>query len=400
MNKEKIKDFILKGKFLYHRPLAITLWFGLAFYECLAEFVTHSKFNNFQIYRYVFFHVTTKQNLYHQYPEYFDVNLYGPVFSALIAPFAVLQINFGAICWGIFNAAFLFFAIDKLPVSKAVRTAVMLVSSIEMMGNVGWCQVNPFIAGCIILGFVYTNNGKEIWALFFIMLAGFIKIYGLAGLAFFFFSDNKLRYIMWLIVWSLVFFCLPMLWSSPSFILQSYVDWYNAIMEKAVLNTRAYGGSNLQDICVQGMIRRIFNLPDFNSMLIIVPALVLFAAQYLRINYFSYIRFRLYLLCSALIFPVIFSSGSEGPTYIICVPALCLWYFLQPKNRSINAVFIFSVIITIFGYSDLLTPYFRKYVMVPYALKALPCLLIWLIIVYGIFTKKFLRANPDYNPVT
>ncbi len=394
INRNAAWQSIKKGSFLYSRPLALILWFGLTAYACVFRFILGVDFNNFQVFRHVFFHVTAQQNLYLYYPtEYNDVCLYGPIFSALIAPFAVLQLNVGVICWVFFNAGFLFYAIDKLPVSKLIRNAVLIISSVEMMNNAAWSQINPFIAGCIILGFVYTDKGKEMQALFFIMLAGFIKIYGFAGLAFFFFSDNKPKYIMWMIIWAVIFFCMPMLWSSPSFIIKSYQDWYHGLVDKSGIDTYAASRGNTQDICVQGMVRRIFNQPDFNSAFVVIPAMLLFAAQYLRWNHFSDPRFRVYLLCSALIFTVIFSIGSEAPTYMIAVPAVCLWYFIQQKSRSINIVFIIAVFITIFGYSDLLTPYFRKQIMIPYALKALPCFVIWLMIVYGIFTKQFLKAQ-------
>jgi len=46
-----------------------------------------------------------------------------------------------------------------------------------------------------------------------------------------FFTKNPKKLIAQLFLWGAVFFCLPMLISSPEFVLKSYVDWYHVLME-------------------------------------------------------------------------------------------------------------------------------------------------------------------------
>ncbi|HEX8357495.1 MAG TPA: hypothetical protein VF610_08795, partial [Segetibacter sp.] len=71
----------------------------MALIAVLAELL-HHKINNFLIFRQVFWHVIDQKNLYLPYPaEYEDHNFYGPVFSFIIAPFAVLPVWLGVICW-------------------------------------------------------------------------------------------------------------------------------------------------------------------------------------------------------------------------------------------------------------------------------------------------------------
>jgi len=54
--------------------------------------------------------------LYAQYPlEFFDSNHYGPFFSIIIAPFAVLPHPLGLFFWQVLMALALFVAIRKLP---------------------------------------------------------------------------------------------------------------------------------------------------------------------------------------------------------------------------------------------------------------------------------------------
>jgi hypothetical protein len=97
------------------------------------------------------------------------------------------------------------------------------------------------------------------------------------------------------------------------------------------------------------------------------------------------------LLSSVLIFTVIFSSGSESPTYIIAFLGVAIWFVIQEKPISRTTIFllIFAIILTSLSPSDLIPKYVRENYIRPYALKALPCVLIWFRIVYEIiFLKK------------
>lgn len=375
------------------------MWFGLAAIGAILVIIQQGASNNFIIFRQVFYHVLEQKNLYLFYPEeYQDVNLYGPVFSILIAPFALLPKLSGGLLWVMFNAWILYFALTKLPIQRRWIYAILILSSNEMMNNGAWFQTNPFIAACIILGFAYIHKGKDVWGLFFIMLATFIKIYGIVGFAFFFFSKNKWRFILWALIWSVVFFVLPMAISNPQYIVQCYADWLQGLQAKAAKNINTFIKNDFQDISVMGMIRRIFRVPFLKDWIVLIPGILLFAAQYLHIRDFKDVRYRLYLLCSVLIFTVIFSNGSESPTYIIAFPAVCLWFLMQPPSKWVNAIFIFAIILTGFGYSDLLTPYVRTYLVRPYSLKALPCTIIWFILIVQIYRRQYLSIDLDRLP--
>jgi len=264
-----------------------------------------------------------------------------------------------------------------------------------------WQQSNAMICACLILGFTFINKGKEVWALLFIALATFIKLYGIVGLAFFFFSNNKIKFIVWGLIWSIVLFVLPMMISSPHFVIQSYIDWYDELVLKAAKNVRLDINNDYQDISVMGIVRRLFGITDFKNYLITIPAVILFLMQYMQWKFFTDIRFRLYMLCLVLIMTVIFTTSAESPTYIIAFPAVCIWYVLQEHKKWINAVFIFALLLTSFSYSDIFTPYVRDHIIRPYSLKALPCFVMWLLIIVQLFTHQFLSINPlKLNPQT
>lgn len=391
---KKIKQWIFSGKFLYNHTLALVLWFGLPVYDIIHSLCRHPKINNFIIYKSVFYHFAEQKNLYAFYPsEYSDVNLYGPIFSIVIAPFALLPIYTGYVLWCLFNVWILYFAIRKLPIQKNWQTAILILSCNEMMNNTAWCQINPFIAALIILGFSYANNGKNGWALFFILLATFIKLYGVVGFAFFIFNDKKLSFLKWSVIWSVLFFSLPVILSNPYYLTHSYADWFSAITSKASKNIRMDINNDYQDISVMGMIKRVFNWPSFKTWWVLLGAAILFIFQFIHVAYFKDLRFKLYILCSVCIALVIFSTSSESPTYIIAFPLVCLWFLMQNPSKINNAIFIFALILTCFSYSDIFTPYVRNHIIRPYSLKALPCFLIWIIITFQIYRKQFLLVN-------
>lgn len=395
MNWKDTKNWILSGKFLYDKKLSIILWFGLSFIAILQD-VIGNHINNYIIFKHVYLHTIQETNLYLEYPnEYLDVNLYGPVFSILIAPFTYLPDNIAAIAWEMFNVLTLFLALMQLPIADKWKNAIIILSAHEMMNASSWLQSNALIAACIIFGFVYINRGKDIIALFFILLATFVKLYGIVGFAFFFFSKNKLKFIGWAFLWSIIFFVLPLLITSKTFLIQSYNDWLMGLQHKVVKNVNPNDNYDFQDICVMGMIRRIFNIPYLKNYYISVPAVIMFGLQYLRFEYFKDTRYRLYLLCSVLITTVIFTTSAESPTYIIAFPAACIWYIMQEHNKIINAFFIFILLLTSFSYSDIFTPYLRENIIRPYSLKALPSFILWIIIIKQVLGKQFLNIPCD-----
>ena len=100
------------------RQIALTLWFGLSFLTVIQQ-IQLQHINNFIVFRSVYFHLIQGKNLYLFYPlEYEDVNLYGPFFGVLIAPFAWLPVSMGVFSWVMANVFFLYWAISNLPIPK------------------------------------------------------------------------------------------------------------------------------------------------------------------------------------------------------------------------------------------------------------------------------------------
>jgi hypothetical protein len=177
--------------------------------------------------------------------------------------------------------------------------------------------------------------------------------------------------------------------SSPAYIIRMYHDWYGDLVEKNMNNI----GPSLQDISAMGLIRNIFNYRQLSNITVIAPGILLFGLWYLRFKDYQLIPYQLLLLASTLIFVIIFSSSSESPTYIIAFAGVGIWFMNldRPVTNFEITLFVFALLITSLSPSDLFPRYIKMHYVVPYKLKALPCVLIWLKIIHETVTRKFTK---------
>jgi hypothetical protein len=388
------------AKLITNKPFVYSLWFGLSLFLVIKGVLAHQGFNNYTIFKYNFLNTIHQHNLYAYQPEhYYDLNHYGPIFSIIMAPFSILSDSIGVILWVLFNAFILFKAIQLLPLKKDQYVIVLLLCAHELMTASANVQSNPMIAALIILSFNFIKREQDFWAALMIALGAFIKLYGIVGLAFFFFSTNKPKFVLSFIFWSAVLFVLPMALSSPSFIIQTYHDWYADLVMKNSGNQH----SVMQEICITGFIRRISHYDGLKNMYVIGPALVLFGLSYLRVGAYKFIAYQRLILSSVLIFAVIFSSSAESSTYIIAFVGVAVWF--MNLNRPVTSFEIFllvlALLITSLSPSDLFPSYIRTQYIVPYKLKSVPCFLIWLKIIYETLTRDFVKEDENaLNPAT
>lgn len=377
--------------FFQNKRNVIIVYILLAIIAALKQYLK-GRFNNYLIFKHVYWHSIDFQNLYIAYPEYGDTNHYGPVFSLLIAPFALLPDGVGTVLWNIANVCVLLWGIFSLPLSVNNRIIIAWICAHETLTALFSFQFNIALTGFILLTFSYIYKQKEIRSAFFIVLGTLVKLYGIVGLAFFFFSKHKVKFILYGIVCSVILFCLPMLLSSPTFVIQSYADWYHSLVEKNEVNASLTSG---QDISIMGLFRRATQNPSISNTPFLLFGLVLFGIPYMRVNQFKYLPFQMMMLASTLIFTVIFSSGSESPTYIIAFAGVAIW-FLNKEAKFTGwriFLFVFAIVLTSLSPSDLFPRYIRENLVQPYSLKALPCVLIWIDIVYQMAVKDFKKYS-------
>ena len=382
----KIFDFNNKPNFIK------VLWFLIPFIALIIEGQRGDAFiNNYLIFKNVFWHTIHQENLYQLYPEqYFDKNHYGPLFAILIAPFAILPNYLGIILWGMLNITFLFFAINKLPISFWGKNIILLISLIETLTSIQNLQFNPMLCSWIIMSFVAIKNNKLSFAAFLMVAGTFIKLYGIVGLPFVFFTKDYRKLFAYLILWVIILFCLPMFISSPEFIIQSYKDWYSTLVEKNIENVTSYLNASMQDISVMGFVKRVSGYYQLLNFYFILPAGILMLLPLYRFSKWGNFNFQLTYLAQLLIGVVIFSTSAESPTYVIAVIGFSIWYVLHAPKPSILVyiLLILVLVLTVFSPTDLFPNVLHVFI-VKYSLKAVPCFLAWIFITYNLLFDQF-----------
>lgn len=383
---QRLYLFLQKPFFSDYRTL-FGLWLLL---PVIATLLKLSKHNNFLIFRYVYWHTIEQLPLYVAYDDYWDTNHYGPFFSLVIAPFAMLPVRWGLFFWLIVLSLSLYYAIRKLPFPDRKRIFLYWFCAHELLTALFMSQFNIAIAAIIVATFYCIEKEKDIWAACFIMLGTFVKLYGIVGLAFFFFSKHKVKFLLALLGWALVMFIAPMAISSPDYIISQYVGWWDSLSAKNAENIFSGG----QNISLLGMVRKISGCASYSDLWLILGGLIIFGLPYLRIAQYKYKAFRYALLASVLLFVVLFSTGSESSTYIIAFVGVGIWYWSVPWKRSKwdIALMVFAFILTSFSPSDLFPAYLRKEFVQPYAL-ALPCAIIWFKLSYEMCFRNYIEIG-------
>ena len=385
--KERIKQF-LTLPFLSDRRVLLGIWTLLSLVGMLK---LHRSHNNFLIFKGVYWHTVNGTSLYAAYPsEYSDVNHYGPLFSLIIAPFALLPEWAGMLLWLLFLSGWLFAAIYWSGLRKSQQVYIYWFCGFTLLTALFMQQFNIAIAAIILSSFFLIEKEHEGWAAFFIVLGTLVKLYGIVGLAFFLFSRHKVRLILWLAVWSVILFLAPMAISSPDYIIGQYQEWYSSLVAKNTENIHSIA----QNISLLGLVRRTTGCMNYSDLWLILPGMALFALPYLRFSQYKNLAFRETILASVLLFVILFSTGSEASGYVIALLGVCIWYTAAPWKRGkwAIALMVFVFLLSGMGSSDIFPKFIREAYIKQYALRALPISILWLWLCYELCTK-------DYTPI-
>ncbi len=363
--------------FLSDYRTTFVLWLMLGVVSGIIK--AHRGYNNFLIYKYVFWNTLEQNDLYLHYPENFnDLNHYGPFFSLVIAPYALMPEWLGVILWNVSLAMLLYVAVRTSRFSRYEILFMLWYAAHDLLTCLFMTQFNIAVAALILFSFTMTEQRKDFWAAFFICAGVFVKLLGIVGLAFFFFSRNKTKFILSLCFWSIVMFVLPMLISSPEYVCDQYASWYHALESKNMTNSGSR--TTMNNISLIGMVRRIFIDYNYSDLIVIIPGLAIVATGYFRIKQWTSPTFRKMVLAQMMLITILFSTGTENSSYVIAYVAIAIWYASVPWKRS-NLDLFLLVYAFVFGSllpTDLFPKSLQTNLIRPYALRALPVTLIWL----------------------
>jgi hypothetical protein len=90
--------------------------------------------------------------------------------------------------------------------------------------------------------------------------------------------------------------------------------------------------------------------------------------------------FRLLFMAAMLVWGIIFNHRAESPTYIIALCGIGIWHFMRPKAPWRNAIAWFGLVVTCAAHTDLVPFAVRDNFIFPYFTKAVPSIILWMII--------------------
>lgn len=329
-----------------------------------------SRYNNYLIFKYSFTNLNNGVNMYIHHPEqHYDLYKYSPSFAVLFAPFGMLNDTAGLILWNLLNALPLFLAVFLIPwKDDKKKIFVLWFILIELMTNMQNSQSNGLVAALLIGAFASFERHNNMLAALFIVLSVYIKVFGLLLAVMFMVYEKRQQFMMWFAAWGIVIFLLPLLFTSPQGYMMQLKGWMELLQNDHSIS---------DGISVFGMLHSWFGLMHLKGAVLII-GLLLLLIPILFIRQFISFEFRLWYFASLLIWLVIFNHRAESPTYIIAAAGAALWYFQKEKpTRLESAMMMLLFVLTILSPTDLFPRYLRNEFIVPYSLKALPCIMVY-----------------------
>ncbi len=340
--------------------------------------IQYTHYNNYRIFIQSYYHLIENRDLYVLYPkEHWDFYKYSPTFALFMAPFAYLPDSLGLFLWNLLNVLVLFLAIWKLPFqSRKTHLFILAIILIELITSTQNSQSNALIAGLIVFAFNFLEKKQIAFASLCITLTVFIKIFGIVAFVLFLFYPNKPKAIVYTIGWTLLFLVFPLLVVSLNQLNFLYRSWLHLLSSDY---SESYG------ISVAGWLYSWFHVKIPKNILVLIGAILLMIPAF-RFRYYKDKIFKMLFLCSILIWIVIFNHKAESPTFIIAMTGVAVWFYSQKRKMENVFLLILAVILTVLSPTDIFPKAFRDSYINPYMLKVLPCILIWLKILFDLIT--------------
>jgi len=342
-----------------------------------------TNYNNYLIFKYSFYHLLHGTNLYGLYPdEHWDFFKYSPTFALLMAPLAWLPNYLGLPLWNVLNALVVFIGVRMLPFSNRAKSFILLFVFLELLTSLQNAQSNGLLCGLIIMAYGFMERGKVGWAALMLVLVTFIKVYGAIGFCLFLFFPQKGKAALYTLMWTAILLLAPLLVTSADKLMWQYNNWKTLLMADRAASL---------GISVMAWLTTWFHYAGSKTIVTAV-GIALFLLQLTKVKRYKEQAYRELMLASMLIWVIIFNHKAESPTYVIAVAGVAIWYFSRPATvwRTILlwTVFVFTCL----SATDLFPPVMKNSFLIPYTIKAVPCIITWLVIWGEVFFKSKVRT--------
>ena len=249
---------------------------------------------------------------------------------------------------------------------------------LEMLTAIQNDQSNALLAGLLLLAYSDLERGKAGRATALLSLATYIKIFPIVAFIWILFYPNRLKSIAWSafhITWMAL---VPILVVGSDQLWWQYQNW-------GIMLAQDYSDSF--GLSVMAWLQTWFGIVAKKEILSLgIAAFVLFSLYWKQ---YHNDRYRINMVAFTLIWMVIFNHKAESPTFVIAMAGVGFWYFTKPKPSTLDTVLVcFAFVFTSLSPTDLFPRALRNIAVVPYTLKAVPCIWIWLKIAIALLQKE------------
>ena len=215
----------------------------------------------------------------------------------------------------------------------------------------------------------------------------YIKVYGAIGFCLFLFYPDKIKFILYSILWTAVFAALPLVVTPLNTLMSQYHNWADLMIADAAA---------ARGISVAGWLYSWFGIENIKAAVTGI-GILLFLITFVRFRLYGNEVFKLLTLCSMLIWVIIFNHKAESSTFIIAVAGVAIWYFIRPKATWRTVLFWGVFIFTSLSTTDIFPMYVRTHFIYVYKIKAVPCILAWCAVFIDLMMLKPSAAIDDHK---
>lgn len=242
------------------------------------------------------------------------------------------------------------------------------------------------VAGLVILAFALLERERPGWAALPIAFALYVKLYPALGALVFLLRPRRFRFLAALAAWTLLLGALPLLVVSPERLVALYASWFRLLFADREV---------LVGLSVMGWLHGWFGFDPPKTAVVFVGGAVLLAPL-LRLRAHRHPTFRLLFLAALLVWMVIFNHAAESATFFIAMCGVGLWYFARPRGPGDAA--LLGLVLLFTSMSPRFPDAVIDGVVRPYALKAVPCIAVFAVLVMELLAWRGERSAPAHGP--
>jgi len=348
--------------------------------------IEYTRYNNYKVFERSFDHLVNHQDIYdYYYEEHWDIYKYTPTFAAVFGVFSVLPDWLGLSLWNLLNALVLLMAIYHLPrLDNYQKGLLALIVLIELMTSMQSEQSNGLLVGLLILAFCSLEKRNYLLAAFCIVFTVFIKLFGVVAFSLFLLYPKKWKLASFSIFWTIVLGAIPLIYLD-------FTEYKDTLIRYTEILTQDH--ENSAGYSVLGWLKTWFSL-ELNKSLLVALGAAIFLIPFVKYKQHKALEFRAFILASILIWVVIFNHMAESPTFIIAFSGVAIWYFFGKRTPLNSALLLLAFVFTCLSPTDIFPKVFRQEVLKPYVVKAVPCIIIWVKVIFDLVSYNLEISAP------